>query len=79
MKHRFLQYYEGELRYIRELSAEFARRFPKVAGRLGLPDSGGVSGDPHVERVLQGFAFSAGRVHMALDAESPELTQPLIE
>lgn len=77
MKHRFLHYYEGELRFIRELGAEFARRFPKAAGRLGLNDLG--SDDPHVERLLQGFAFTAGRVHMALDAEFPDLTQPLAE
>jgi type VI secretion system protein ImpG len=77
MKHRFLHHYEGELRFIRELGGEFARRYPKVAGRLGLNDSS--SDDPHVERLLQGFAFTAGRVHMALDAEFPGLTQPLAE
>jgi type VI secretion system protein ImpG len=77
MKHRFLHYYEGELRFIRELGAEFARHFPKAAGRLGLNDLR--SDDPHVERLMQGFAFTAGRAHMALDAEFPELTQPLAE
>jgi type VI secretion system protein ImpG len=28
---RLLEYYNRELRYIRELGAEFARDFPKVA------------------------------------------------
>jgi type VI secretion system protein ImpG len=78
MEHRFVRYYEAELRYIRELAAEFSRQFPKVGGRLGL-NSSLACDDPHVERLLQGFAFSAGRTHMALDAEFSALTQPLIE
>lgn len=77
MEHRFVRYYEAELRFIRELGAEFSRRYPKVAGRLGLADQ--ASDDPHVERLLQGFAFTAGRVHMALEAEFPGLTQPLAD
>src|SRR6185312_11393093 len=36
MDPRLLQYYGQELSYIRELGAEFARDFPKIAGRLGL-------------------------------------------
>jgi type VI secretion system protein ImpG len=77
MEHRFVRYYEAELRYIRELGAEFGRRFPKVAARLGLSEL--ASDDPHVERLLQAFAFTAGRAHMALDAEFPALTQPLVD
>jgi len=77
MDHRFLQYYERELRYVRELGAEFAQRFPKVAGRLGLSEL--ACADPHVERLLQGFAFMTGRVHMALDAEFSAFPQQLTE
>ena len=35
MDPRLLQHYDTELRYIRELGGEFAREFPKIAGRLG--------------------------------------------
>lgn len=77
MDHPFIHYYQTELRFIRELGAEFARRFPKVAGRLGLSEL--ACDDPHVERLLQGFAYMAGGVHMALDAEFPALSQPLVE
>ncbi|MGH9676820.1 MAG: type VI secretion system baseplate subunit TssF, partial [Candidatus Acidiferrum sp.] len=38
----------------------------------------GQSDDPHVERLLQGFAFLAGRIHHKLDDEFPELTDALL-
>jgi type VI secretion system protein ImpG len=36
MDPRLLDYYERELQHIREMGAEFAQEFPKIAGRLGL-------------------------------------------
>ncbi|MDR1662390.1 MAG: type VI secretion system baseplate subunit TssF, partial [Azoarcus sp.] len=49
MLESLLPYYERELGYLRELSGEFARRYPKVASRLAL--EGGQSEDPHIERL----------------------------
>ena len=36
MDPRLLDYYERELQFVREMGGEFAREFPKIAGRLGL-------------------------------------------
>jgi type VI secretion system protein ImpG len=77
MDKRVLQYYEQELHFVRELGAEFARRFPKVAGRLGITDLTNL--DPHVERLFQGFALLAGRVQHRLDSEFPQLTDQLLD
>jgi type VI secretion system protein ImpG len=77
MDPRFLQYYERELRYLRELGAEFAQQFPKIAGRLGLSDH--ECTDPHVERLIEAFGFMAARVQLKLDAEFPRFTQHLME
>ena len=77
MDRRLLQYYERELRFVRELGAEFARRFPKVAGRLGITEL--ACDDPHVERLFQGFAFLAAGVGQRLDAEFPQFTSNLME
>ena len=63
--------------YLRKLAAEFAEQHPKIAGRLRL--SGEATDDPHVERLLQGFAFIAARIHRKLDDDFPELTQGLLE
>ncbi|MBX4996166.1 type VI secretion system baseplate subunit TssF [Rhizobium lentis] len=77
MDPRLLQLYNDELAYIREMGAEFARSFPKVAGRLGM-ESAEVA-DPYVERLLEGFAFLAARVQLKLQARFPDFTQHLLE
>ena len=50
---------------------EFAARYPKVASRLQLEPT--KCEDPHVERLLEGFAFLAARVHHRLDDDLPEV------
>jgi type VI secretion system protein ImpG len=80
MDERLLTYYNSELRHVREMAAEFAREFPKIAGRLALDrDAKEICPDPYVERLLEGFAFLAARVHLKLDAEFPRFTQTLLE
>ncbi|SAI69895.1 Uncharacterized protein conserved in bacteria [Bordetella ansorpii] len=77
MDARLLEYYNRELVYMREMGAEFARQFPKVAGRLGM--HGTEVADPYVERMLEGFSFLAARIHLKMDAEFPRFTQRLLE
>jgi type VI secretion system protein ImpG len=72
-----LQYYERELTYLRRLGAEFGREYPRVAAGLQLEPTR--SDDPHVERLLEGFAFLAARVHLKLDADFPLITQALLD
>lgn len=80
MDERLLELYETELRHLRETAAEFGRDYPKIAGRLSLDlDGKDLCPDPHVERLLEGFAFLAARVHLKLDAEFPRFTQGLLE
>ena len=62
---------------MRESAGEFAREFPKIAGRLALDQF--ACADPYVERLLEGFAFLAARIHLKLDAEFPRLTQAILE
>ncbi len=71
-----LAYYNGELTFIRELGAEFAGKYPKVAARLLLDAE--KCEDPHVERLLEGFAFLAARVRQKIDDEFPEITDALL-
>ncbi|MCD9033586.1 type VI secretion system baseplate subunit TssF [Luteimonas sp. Y-2-2-4F] len=77
MDPRLIPYYNRELQYVREMGAEFAREYPKIAGRLGL--DGFECADPYVERLLEGFAFLAARVQLKLDAQYPVFTQHLLE
>jgi type VI secretion system protein ImpG len=77
MDERLLQYYNIELQHLREMGAEFAQQFPKIAARLGM--NGLEVSDPYVERLLEGVGFLAARVHLKLDAEFPKFTQALLE
>ena len=77
MAEGLLNYYERELTYFRQMGAEFAAKYPKIASRLLLePDK---CEDPHVERLIQSFAFLAGRIHKKLDDDYPELTESLFQ
>jgi type VI secretion system protein ImpG len=76
MRDDLLEYYERELTYLRRLGGEFARKYPKVAGRLHLEPN--KSDDPHVERLLEGVAFLAARVHRRIDDDLPELSEALL-
>ncbi|KVD73649.1 type VI secretion system protein ImpG [Burkholderia sp. ABCPW 14] len=66
------RYYEDELFRLRELAAEFGRAHPLLAPMLGAP-----SGDPDVERLLEGVAFLTGLARQKLDDGLPELVQGL--
>jgi type VI secretion system protein ImpG len=77
MDPRLLGYYNRELQHLREMGGEFAREFPKIAGRLGLESL--ECSDPYVERLLESFAFLAARVQLKIDAEFPRFSQHLLQ
>lgn len=77
MQDELLQYYERELTYLRRMGAEFGRQYPRVASGLQLEPTR--SDDPHVERLLEGFAFLAARVHLKLDSDFPLITEALLD
>ena len=76
MRDELLLYYERELTFLREMGAEFAQKYPKIASRLVLEAD--KCEDPHVERLLEGFSFLAARVHLKIDDEFPEITEALL-
>ena len=75
MREELLEYYERELTYLRQMGGEFARKYPKVAGRLLLDPER--CDDPHVSRLLEGFALLAARVHKRIDDDFPEISEAL--
>jgi type VI secretion system protein ImpG len=73
----FLGYYNRELAYLRQLGEDFGRKHPAVASRLRFERD--QCDDPHVERLIESFAFLAARIHFRLDDEFPEITGALLE
>src|SRR5215213_743857 len=76
MRDELLGYYERELIFLRRMGAEFARKYPKVAGRLLLEEE--KIEDPHVERIIEAFAFLTGRISLKLEDELPEITESFL-
>lgn len=72
-----LPYYERELAYLRRYGREFAERYPKIAGRLQLSSEG--SQDPHVERLIEAFAFMGARISKRIEDDYPEFTDALLD
>jgi type VI secretion system protein ImpG len=77
MDPRLLKHFNRELAHLREVGGEFAEEYPKIAGRLGLDAF--ECADPYVERLLEGFAFLAGRVQLEIEAQFPRFTRHLLE
>lgn len=71
-----LDYYRSNLLYIRELASEFAKDFPKMAGRLEIGNL--EVRDPFIERMLEGTAFLAARVEKKLDDGFPRLLESIL-
>jgi len=72
-----LAYYREELTYLRRMGGLFARQYPRVAGRLER--GADASGDPHVERLLESFAFLTARIRRTIDAALPEISSELLQ
>ena len=73
---RLKEYYEEELRFLRRLGAGFAKQHEEIADGLRLEPNR--CDDPHVERLLEGFAFLAARVHRRIDDDFTEISQSLL-
>ena len=77
MHEELLEYYERELNYLHQMGGEFARKYPRVAGHLLLDEDR--CDDPHVNRLLEGFALLAARVHRRIDDDFPEICEALLK
>ena len=70
-------YYQRELKILREDGAAFAGRYPKAAAYLGL--ASGSPPDPLVERLLESLAYLTARVRQESEAELPSLAARIMD
>ena len=64
-----LPYYNSELRFMRDTAKAFAEANPKIAGNLRI--SGDQVDDPHVGRLIEGFALLNARTRMTFPSSPP--------
>lgn len=72
-----LECYKDELSAFHGAADEFSRVYPRVAGQLRLGATG--ADDPHVERLIQAFAFLTARVQKQLNDDLPDFAQAMLE
>lgn len=72
----FVTYYQRELFYLRNASTSFAVKHPKIARRLELGQ--GESSDPHVERLLESFAYLTANLQREVDDKFPRISTALL-
>ena len=68
--------FRAELDYLRIAGQSFAREHPKVAERLELSRDG--SSDPHINALLESFAYLTSRLQRRMDADFPDFTTALL-
>jgi type VI secretion system protein ImpG len=73
----FVDYYLKELEYLRFFGADFSKTYPKIAKNLHLYDTH--CADPHVERLLESFAFLTAGLKQKIDQKAPEVAVGLLE
>ncbi|OGT64544.1 MAG: hypothetical protein A3J38_09425 [Gammaproteobacteria bacterium RIFCSPHIGHO2_12_FULL_45_9] len=76
-RERLYELYQEELDFFRKFSHEFSKTYPKAAAFLELGNIG--SYDPHVERLIEAFAFLSARVQCDLDEQFPEIITALLD
>lgn len=69
-------YFEAEMRLLREAAHEFADAFPEQAGMLNLTSFH--DRDPYIERLLEGTAYLTGQVRAYIDHQSSDLAEGLL-
>ncbi|MEM6824711.1 MAG: type VI secretion system baseplate subunit TssF, partial [Pseudomonadota bacterium] len=77
MDTRLIRHYENELAFMREMGAEFAASYPKIAARLGI--EGLEVLDPYIERLLEGVAFLNARTQLEIELQYPTFTSHLLD
>lgn len=77
MSEDLLPWYNRELAFIRQSGSDFAKAYPKIAGSLRL--NSGATDDPHIERLIESFAFLTARVRKKLEDDLPEISDTMLE
>lgn len=73
---QMLDYYQQEMMYLRRAGARFVTQYPRIAQNLNISASG--SSDPHIQRLLESFAFLTGRLQKELDNRYIQFTNTLL-
>jgi type VI secretion system protein ImpG len=70
------QYFEAEMRLLREAAQAFAKAYPEQARLLNLQTHH--DRDPTIERLLEGFAYLTAHLQQRIDDQLPDISANLL-
>jgi type VI secretion system protein ImpG len=70
-------YFVSELEALRGSATDFQADYPAIASELVLSE--GISRDPHVEHLVQSFAWMMARLQLQLDGEAHKLPRLVVD
>ena len=70
-------YFVSEMESLRNNASQFGEKYPNIAAELAF--SRGRSRDPHVEHLLQSFAWMHARLRLMVESESSKLATILLQ
>lgn len=70
-----LEYFHRELKFLQSQGPQFANEYPDIGPLLTAPSRD--TADPHVERLIQAFAWLNARVHLHIDRDLREIAEYL--
>jgi type VI secretion system protein ImpG len=76
MTDELLSHYKQELEHFRLMAPEFSKAHQAIAGRLRMSEE--EIDDPHVERLIQAFAFLNARTRRKIEDDFPEISQAML-
>jgi type VI secretion system protein ImpG len=71
-----LLYYHRELSFLRHMGKAFAQKYPKIARRLNFMEQ--KTSDPHLERLIESFAFLTGYLQKDIENQVPRFSSALL-
>lgn len=75
-KKTFIEYYNKEIEYLRKSGEIFSNHHPQIARNLKINEV--PSSDPHIERLIESFAFIAGRINKKIDENFLKMGEALL-
>ena len=73
---KHLLYYQREMSFLRQMGGLFAAKYPKIAKRLNFNEH--QSTDPHVERLVESFAYLTSYLQKDIDDQFPRISSALL-
>lgn len=71
-----LLYYQREVSFLRNMGRAFSKKYPKIARRLNFLE--GHQSDPHLERLIESFAFLTAHLQKDIDNQLPRFSSALL-